>query len=93
MKSISFNQRNAFLGLGTAIIYLFIYLFQVFIVILLKIIILITDEKYIKKNLLKKILKDLFFNTIISMTMEGYIDFLINAFINIYTADTSMNGE
>ena len=27
------------------------------------------------------------------MTMEGFLDFLINALLNIYTADTSMNGE
>jgi hypothetical protein len=27
------------------------------------------------------------------MTMEGFLDFLINAFLNIYTANTSMNGE
>ncbi len=25
--------------------------------------------------------------------MEGFLDFLINAFLNIYTANTSMNGE
>ena len=25
--------------------------------------------------------------------MEGYIDFLINGFLNVYTKDTSTNGE
>ena len=25
--------------------------------------------------------------------MEGYIDFLINGFLNVYTIDTSTNGE
>ncbi len=27
------------------------------------------------------------------MTMEGYIDFLINGFLNIYTIDTRKNGD
>jgi N-acetylglucosamine-6-phosphate deacetylase len=27
------------------------------------------------------------------MTMEGYIDLLINGFLNAYTNDTSTNGE
>jgi hypothetical protein len=27
------------------------------------------------------------------MTMEGFIDFLINGFLNIYTIDTSTNGD
>ena len=93
MQSISFNVRNAFLGLGSASVFLMVYLVQIILVILLKIIIMITGEKFIKKDLLNKLLKGLFFNSILSITMEGYIDFLINGFLNIYSKDTSTNGE
>jgi hypothetical protein len=54
---------------------------------------MITGEKFIKKKLLKKVLKGLFFNSILTMTMEGFIDFLINGFLNIYTMDTFTNGD
>jgi hypothetical protein len=54
---------------------------------------MITGEKFIKKKLLIKVLKGLFFDSILSMTMEGYIDFLINGFLNIYTMNTSTNGD
>ena len=54
---------------------------------------MISGEKYIKKQLLKNAIDGLFFNQILSMTMEGYIDLLINGFLNVYTNDTSTNGE
>ncbi len=41
---------------------------------------------------MKKVLKGLFYNSISSMTLEGYIEFLITGFLNIYTKDTSTNG-
>jgi hypothetical protein len=54
---------------------------------------MISGEKIVKKKLLKQSLNGLFFNSILSLTMEGYIDILINGFLNIYTKDTSTNGE
>jgi hypothetical protein len=54
---------------------------------------MISGEKYIKKSLLKKALDGLFFNKILTIAMEGYIDILINGFLNIYTNDSSTNGE
>jgi hypothetical protein len=38
-------------------------------------------------------MEGLFFNQILSMTIEGYIDILINGFLNILTKDISTNGE
>ncbi len=54
---------------------------------------MITGEKFIKKNILRKLLKGLFFNSILSMSMEGYIEFLVYGILNICTRDTSTNGE
>ena len=38
-------------------------------------------------------LKFLFFNNIITITLEGFFDFVICGIINIYTQDVSTNGE
>ncbi len=93
IKSITFYQRNAFLGLGTLTVYLLNYLLQVFLAILLKFILMISGEKFIKKELFDKFIEGLFFNKILTMTFEGYVDFLIEGFLNIYTFNTSTNGE
>ncbi len=49
VQSISFDKRNAFLGLGTLTVYLLAYLFQVFLAMLLKLIMMISGEKLITK--------------------------------------------
>ncbi len=46
MQIISYNGTNSFLGLGSATIYIFIYFFNVFLVLILKIYIKITGGKY-----------------------------------------------
>ena len=50
MQTISFNSTNAFIGLGTLSVYLLAYFAQLFFAMFLKIIIMITDKKYIKKK-------------------------------------------
>ena len=55
MQTISFNNTNAFLGLGTVSVYLLAYFSQVFVAMVLKILSMITDKKYIKKNLYLKV--------------------------------------
>ena len=93
MQTISFNDRNAATGMGSMIIFLFIYFVQVVFALHLLIFILITGNKFIKINLQKNILKGIFFNQIISLTIEGLLEFIIYGFLNIYTKDFSMNGE
>ena len=46
MQMITYNGTNAFLGLGSATIYIFIYFFNVFLVLILKLFIWITGGKY-----------------------------------------------
>ena len=60
---------------------------------LLKLILMITGEKFITKELFDKFIKGLFFEKILTLTLEGYVDLLINAFLNIYTFEISKNGE
>ena len=49
MQTISLNSTNAFIGLGTVSVYLLAYFSQFIFAMFLKIVIMITDKKYIKK--------------------------------------------
>ncbi len=59
----------------------------------MKMLFLITGEQLIKKKELQEIIKGLFFNSILSIMMEGLIEFVVYGFLNIYTNDTSTKGE
>ncbi len=61
--------------------------------IFVKIFVLITGEIYLKKKVLQLLMKGLFFNTILTLTMEGFFELLVNGILNIYTRDTSSIGE
>lgn len=93
MQIIDMNDRNAATGLGSATIYLFLYFFQIILVVLLKVVMMLTGECFVKKNYFNKLIKNLFFNTLISLTMEGFLEFVVYAFLNIYTKDFTLNGE
>ena len=54
---------------------------------------MISGEKLITKEKFDKFVKGLFFENILTLTLEGYVDILIHVFLNIYTFDTSTNGE
>ena len=50
MQTISFNTINAFIGLGSISIYILAYFAHVALAIILKLIIVATGEKIIKKQ-------------------------------------------
>jgi hypothetical protein len=52
-----------------------------------------TKDKYIKDKVYNYFIDGLFFNTILAVTMECIIEFLVLGFLNIYTRDYSTNGE
>jgi len=93
MQTISFDDRNAFTGLGSITIYLLAYFSQILIFIFVKIFIFVTGEIYLKKKVLTVLMKGLFFNTILTLTMEGFIELIVNGVLNFYTRDTSTIGE
>ena len=93
MQYISFNDRNTLIGLGTTAVYILAYLVNVLLVLIFKIYILLTEGKFGGQELLNYLIKGLFFNVIISMTLEAYIEFTIYGFLNLYTMDGKMSGE
>ena len=60
---------------------------------ILKMFIKVTDEKFINKQIYQKLLKGLFFNSILSITLESFLEQIIYGFLNIYYRDKSTNGE
>jgi len=93
MQTISFDDRNAFKGLGSVTIYFLAYFAQILMFIFAKIFIFITGEIYLKKKVVIVLFKGLFFNIILALTMEGFFELLVNGILNFYTRDTSTIGE
>ena len=60
---------------------------------LFKIFVKITGNKFVEKHILERLIKDLLFNSLISLTIEGFFELIIYAILNIYTRDFSLNGE
>ena len=54
---------------------------------------MISGDKCIEDKVYKYLIKGLFFNTILTITIEGFIEFFVYGFLNLYTIDSSTNGE
>jgi hypothetical protein len=54
---------------------------------------IIFKEKYCTKKLYKIISSEIFFNTILSMSIEGLIEFIIFGYLNTITREYTLNGE
>ena len=93
MQTISFNDRNAATGLGSATIYLFLYFAQITLVVIMKIVVFFTGNEFIKEHHIEKVIKGLFFNTLISLILEGLIEFIVYSALNIFTKDFTLSGE
>jgi len=64
--------------------------------VFLKILILILrveDEESLLVKIYRKLSENIFFNQIISLSLEAYMEFYIKGLMNIKTADCSTNGE
>jgi hypothetical protein len=59
----------------------------------LKAFIKITGGKYGGQWVLKKLIKGLFYNIILSMTLEGFFEFVVYSILNFYSMDFNLNGE
>ena len=79
--------------MGSATIYLFLYFAQIILVVILKIIVFFTGHEFIKERYIKIVLKGLFFNTIITLTIEVLLEFIVFSALNLYTYDFTLNGE
>ena len=51
------------------------------------------NEKYQTKLIYNKIAGQVFFNNALEFTIEGFIDFTIFGYLNLITAEYTLNGE
>jgi hypothetical protein len=79
--------------LGSLTLYIFAYFGWFILAMILIIFVYFTEEKYFKKKVYRRLTIGLFFNALISMTIEGFLDFFIYSVLNFKTLDTSTNGE
>ena len=93
MQDVGFENRNAMLGLATFTFLIIIYFIRVALSLILKILVIIFKGKYFTKKIYKKVSSEIFFNTILQMSIEGLIEFIIFGYLNTITRQNTMNGE
>jgi hypothetical protein len=75
---------------------IFLYFLRMVISVFLKILILILrveDEESTLVKIYRTFSKNIFFNEIIALSLEAYMEFYIKGLMNLKTADFSANGE
>ena len=88
MADLGYDTHNAVLVLGSMGIFVLIYYFKLLLNLALKPI----KNKKVQK-LRSKYSKSLFFSEILSIVMEGYIEFLIAQYLNLSLPLDSKTGE
>jgi len=86
MQNIGYKYRNSYQSLGALAFILFLYFIRVIISVILKLLILILRQKNEKSFLVKtynKMSENVFFNQIIALSLEAYMDFYINGLMNL----------
>ena len=69
MQNVSYGDRNAFTGLSSVTVYIFTYILNLFLALILKFYLTISHGKYGGQRLYNYLIKGLLFNAILSITM------------------------
>jgi hypothetical protein len=93
MQDVGFNNRNAMLGLSTFTFLIILYFIRVALSLLMKILMTIFKGWFYTKKIYKKVSSEIFFNTILAMSIEGLVEFIIFGYLNTVTKEFTMNGE
>jgi len=93
MQNVGYENRNAMLGLANFSFLIIIYFLRIFLVFLTKLINKILQGKFYSKEIYNFLSKNLSFDPILSMSIEGFVDFMIFGYLNIMTAEFNTNGE
>ena len=93
LNYIGYGNHNSFLGSSTLALLVILFYFRVFIVGIFKIFLIITKEKFGGYKLYLFLKRNLFFNFILSVFLEGFFEFVINGYINAQQLLWDLNGE
>ena len=70
-----------------------IYFSRVILSFIMRILVCIFRGRFYTKEIYEKVSEDIFFNTILAMSIEGFIEFIIFGYLNITTREFTLNGE
>lgn len=93
MEDLGYSTHNSIVNLGSLGLFSFFYLCKVlfYLILLIPFVACYGNKKLLKWA--KKLKKDLFFSEFISITLEGYFEFLIAAYLNLSQPLATTNGE
>ena len=81
MKDLGYETTNAFSNLTTIALTIIFYYSKVVVAIILKLWIKLTKRRYGGKRFYKFLTKSLFFNEILGVSLEAYLEFLIASYL------------
>ena len=93
MQNVGFDNRNAMLGLATFTFLIILYFARVVLSLIMKILMIIFKGKFFTKKIYRIVSSEIFFNTILSMSIEGLVEFIIFGYLNTITREYTLNGE
>ena len=93
MEDLGYSTHNSIINLGSIGLFSFIYLCKVvfYMLLLIPMVVITGSDKML--DWAQKIKNGLFFTEFISITLEGYFEFLISAYLNLYFPLTTTDGE
>jgi hypothetical protein len=90
---LDYNTSNALIGLGTIGIVLFLYILAVIIIAFFKMFLVVTKKKLGGKKTYKFLYRKLFFNFIIEVSLEAYMELYIYGYISISSQFSFLSGD
>jgi hypothetical protein len=93
MQDIGYDTRNVVYAPNTFTFLINLYFIRCGLVILMHVFLKLTKNKFGGRKLYKLLKKGQFYNSLYGMALQGMIEFIINGYLNLKTAEKSSNGE
>ena len=90
---LDYNTSNALIGLGTIGIIILLYILALILIALFKLFLVLTFKKFGGKQIYKYIHRKLFFNFIIDLGLEAYMELLIFGYISLFSKLSLLSGD
>jgi len=84
LKDLGYETTNAFTNLTTVGLTIIFYYFKVLLAGILKIWLILTKGKYGGKKFFLNFTRNMFFNEILGLSIEAYVEFLIASYLYLY---------
>ena len=83
LKDLGYETPNSFINLTTVMLVIFFYYFKIIIAGFMRILILLTNGQFGTLRFYNILTKHMFFKDMLGVPLEAYLEFLINAYINL----------